>query len=260
VNDIALAGRQGLYNLQGYMRNPRTLIFAAAMPVGFLILFNSVFGKAGATTMLFGGPVPITSFYAAGIAAYAVAFNSFSALLIGLVTEREAGRLKRYRGTPMPPSAFFAGQLLYSMVISSVLVVALLVIAILGYGVHIRAAALPALIVDVILGVFSLSAVAIAVSAWVTTTDMASSVGPFAVVALGFVSGAFLPLDLLPDVLRQVAQFFPLAPLTQGVEEVLVASSGSAFRLDSLLVSAAWGLVALFVALRTFNWMPTHAR
>lgn len=256
MSDAALAVRLGGYNLRGYLRSPRTLVFAVAMPVGFLVLFNSVFGHQFGTTRIDGRAVPLTAFYTAGLTAYAVALNSFSAQLIGLVTDREGGRLKRFRGTPLPPWVFFAGQLLFSLAVTALIVVGLVLIAALGYGVHVRAGALPALALYVVLGVGCLATVAIALTRWVTTTDMASSVGPFAIVALAFVSGVFLPVALLPHALYQVAEFFPLAPLARGIQAVLTPGAGAAVRPDAVLTLLLWWAAATVVAVRRFAWTP----
>lgn len=260
MSDLALVGRQGAFNIQGYLRSSRTVVFGLAMPVGFLLLFNSVFGKNHATTDLFGHRVPLTAFYSAGIAAYSVALNAFSGLLIGLVTDREGGRLKRYRGTPMPPWVFFGGQLIYAAAIAAGIVAVLTVISIVGYGVHIRPETLPAFVAYVALGVFSFSMVAIGLSGFVTTTEMASSVGPFSIVILGFISGVFLPVQLLPSWLHHVAQYFPLAPLAQGLQAVFTDQTGAAWRSGSLIVLAIWGTAGLAVARRTFRWPPIGNR
>ena len=261
MNDVALAGRQGAFALKNVQRDPRALIFTVLMPIGFLLLFNSVFGKDHATTELFGRRVPLTAFYSGGIAAYSLALTAFSTVLIRLVTDREAGRLKRYRGTPMPPWTFFAGQFVTTLVAGVLMVGLITGISISAYGVRIAPAAWPMFALYVVLGVFCLTTLAIALAGLVSSTDMASAVGPFVVVILGFVSGVFLPLALLPSWIHAISRFFPLAPLAQGFQAVFTSGSGrSAWRPETVEVLVVWGLVSLVVALRTFEWSPIGAR
>jgi ABC-2 type transport system permease protein len=256
VSDAALVVRQGLFTLRAYVRNSSALVFAVAMPVGFLVLFCSVFGKGGATTHLFGHQVPLDAAYAGGMVAYAVAINSFSGLLIVLVTNREAGRLKRYRGTPMPPWTFIGGQVLYTLVVATAMTAGMTALAVGAFHVHLRAQAVPAMVLYLVVGVGALSTVSAAVSAWVRTPELASSVGPFAVVILGFVSGAFLPTALLPHALVVVARVFPLQPMVEGMQAVFTDRSGWALRGTPLLVLGVWFAVALVVAARRFAWTP----
>ncbi len=216
MSDAGLAIRQGIYNLQRVVRSSRTLVFTVAMPVMLLLLFNSVFGKSGATTSFFGHDVKLASYYTAGIAAYAVMLTAFSSMVIEIVNGREAGRLKRYRGTPMPPWVFFAGLILYVLVMSIGMVVVLTAVGRIGYGVTIRTEALPALVCYVVLGVFTFTSMAMAISRVVTTPEMASSVGPFSVVGLGFISGVFITADTLPTWLQDLGRALPAGPPRPG--------------------------------------------
>ena len=260
MSDVGLALRQGLFNLQRFFRNPRTLVFTVAMPVVLLVLFNSIFGNGSATTTApAGGDVKLVSYYTAGIAAYAVMLTGFSGLLIDLVASREAGRLKRFRGTPMPPWVFFAGLIIYVLLVSVVMVAVLVLVGRFGYDVPVRAEAIPALFGYVVLGVFTFSSLAIALSRVIATSDLASSVGPFSVVGLGFISGVFITAASLPSWLQDVGRIFPLAPLAEGMQDVFTRSSGSGLRVESVAVLLVWGAVSLLVAVRAFSWQPVAA-
>jgi len=260
MSDVALAGRRAAYTLRGWMRTPPVIIFSILMPVGLLVFFDSLFGNKFQPVRMFGELVHYPTYYGAGIAAYSVALIAFSGLLIDTVTEREGGRLKRYRSTPMPPWVFFGGEILSSGVLSALIVAAIASISILAYNVHLRAAALPALAVYVVLGVFSLSALAIAVSGWISTTTLAGTVGPFSVLVLAMISGNWFPPNLLPSAASQLARFLPMGPLTHGLQVVFISRTGYAFRPESILVLTAWGLVGLIVATRTFKWVPESNR
>jgi ABC-2 type transport system permease protein len=259
MSDVGLAFAQGKYNLQKFLRNPRTMIFNVAMPVGLLLLFASVFGDKYSTTSFDGQKVNLDAYYTAGIAAYSVMLTAFSGLLIEIVGAREAGRLKRFRGTPMPPWVFFAAQALYIVVVALVMVGVLTAVGVFGFDVKLRAEAIPALIFYVVLGVFTFTTLAIALSRWIASPDLASSVGPFSVVGLGFISGVFITVEQLPAFLEDLGRCFPLAPLASGMQEVFTKTSGSGFRAESVAVLLAWGVVSLFVAVRSFSWQPEGA-
>jgi ABC-2 type transport system permease protein len=184
----------------------------------------------------------------------------FSSLMISVVTERESGLLKRYRGTPMPSWVFLAAQILQTMVTIVVLVAALLAIGIVAFGVTLDAAGALAFAVYTIVGAATMCALGLAVSRAATTVDVASSIGPFGTVILAFVSGVFIPVKELPDWLVQLGRVFPLAHLAEGLQRALTpAASGKGIDGGNLAVLALWGVVALVAAVRRFRWEPIAA-
>ncbi len=76
-------------------------------------------------------------------------------LATNLPAEREAGQLKRVRGTPLPPAAFVAGRVGNSLVISVIMVALVSVIGDLLYGVTIPTHTMPAMLVTLAVGAFS---------------------------------------------------------------------------------------------------------
>ena len=52
-----------------------------------------------------------TQYFAAGMIAAGIMLTSFQSLAIGIAIERDDGTLKRLRGTPMPPVAYFLGKI-----------------------------------------------------------------------------------------------------------------------------------------------------
>jgi ABC-2 type transport system permease protein len=254
VSDVGLLGRQSRFVLRGYMRRPQSLAFGIAMPVVLLVLFNAVF--ANGTTRLGGAQVDLAGYYTAGIVAYSIALSCFSSLLISIVTNREAGRLKRYRGTPMPPWVFLTAQIVQCVLVAILMTTVVTLIGIVAYDVSIRAVALVAVAVYVVAGSFVGCTLGFALSRVIPSTDAASSIGPFSVVILGFISGVFIPVATLPSWLAEIGKIFPLAPLATGLQHAFASRSGLGLEAEPLAVLTAWGLVALVVAVRTFRWEP----
>lgn len=257
MNQGALLLRQTGYLLVGFRRNPRAMLFSVAMPIVLLVLFASVFSGAEHTSVVAGLTVPIDSYFTAGIAAYSIMLLGFSSLMIAIVTAREGGLLKRYRGTPMPSWVFLGSQILQTMVTIVLMVAVLLVIGIVAYGVTIESAGVLALVVYVLLGSATMCALGLAASRFATTTDAASAIGPFGTVILGFVSGVFIPVHELPDWLVQIGRVFPLAHLAEGLQRALAPGvSGSGIDGTNIAVLALWGLAAIAIAVRGFAWEP----
>ncbi len=91
--------------------------------------------------------------------------------------------------------------------------------------------------------------------------DAASTVAPFTVVLLAFISGVWIPVDQLPHWLESIAKIFPLYHLALGLQTSLAPdASGSGLNAGNLAVLAAWAAGGAWVAIRRFRWEPLAAR
>jgi len=259
MSDLALGLRQTGFVLLGRRRDRRAMLFTIVMPIVLLVLFNSIFGTNTTTTRVGSSRLPLHAYFTAGIIAYAIMLNSFSSLLIGITTDREAGRLKRYRGTPLPAGVFLGAEILANIAVAAIMVVVLLVIGRLAYDIRIPSGGYAELAVYVVLGTAAMASVGIALTRVTPTADAASAIGPFATVILGFISGTFVPVNQLPSWLEQVGRFFPLAPLAQGLQQSLLPH-GSGLDGGNVLALALWGTAGIVVAVRSFQWEPQAAR
>jgi ABC-2 type transport system permease protein len=260
VSDVALMVQQAAFGIRGGFRNVRAVVFTIVFPIVLLVMFNSVFSGKNGTTKFEGARIDFASYFTPGIVAYSIMLTGFSGLLIALTTDRERGLLKRYRGTPMPPWVFLGGQILQSVAMVLIMAVGLIAIGAIAYDVHVRSEAFGALALYLVLGTATMCSLGIALTRVTTTADAASAVGPFLTVILGFVSGVFISTDNLPAWLEDLGRVFPLAHLAEGLQRCFSpASTGSALDGANVAVLAAWGVVGLAVAIRTFRWDPQGA-
>ena len=259
--DVRLALTQARYALLTAFRNPRTVVFQMAFPVILLILFNSIFTKGSDETVTFaGGTITASAYFTAGLAAYATALSTFTNLAIGLTMQRETGQLKRLRGTPMPSWTFVAGQVLRSAATALVVVVVLFAIGVIAFGVDLSAERVVGLVVYVALGTAVFAALGIAVTVVTTTVDSASTIRPFTIVMLSFVSGVFISVDTLPNWLESVGKVFPLYHLAEGLQTCLVSGAGgTGLDAGNVAALALWGLAGVAIAVRRFRWEPQAA-
>jgi ABC-2 type transport system permease protein len=262
VKDRGLVLVQARQAIVVALRTPRTVVLTIGFPLIFLVLFNSILtGGSETTTLPDGVRIDTAAYFTAGIITYAVALSTYTTLAVTLTTQRENGQLKRYRGTPMPPWTFIAAQILRSTAQALVMTALLLALGVIAYGVHIPTSTLPAFVVYVVLGTASLCSLGIALSAFTPTADAASTVAPFTVVMLSFISGVWIPIDQLPSALETIGGFFPLYHLALGLQTTLASGTrGSGFDADNLGALAIWALVGIRIATRRFRWEPQAAR
>lgn len=258
MRDLRIVFRQTHYALLASIRNSRAVVFGIVFPVVLLVMFNSIFSSGNDATVRFHHvSVSTRAYFTAGLAAYAIVLQSFSNLAITVTTQRESGQLKRLRGTPMRPWTFVAAHMLRAIVFAIAMVIALLLIGALAFSVDLSGAALLGVAVYVVLGTAAMATLGMAITAFTPTVDAVSSLGPFVAVILSFVSGVFIPVGTLPELLSYIGKVFPLAPLADGMQRALTgAGSRTGLNVHDLALLVVWGAVGLVVASRRFRWVP----
>jgi ABC-2 type transport system permease protein len=177
-------------------------------------------------------------------------------LAMSLVIAREDGRLKRGRGTPMPPWVFIAGRVGNSIVTAVVMLVLLAVIGGLVYSVHFPWGRIPEILLVLAIGAASFSTLGIALTAAIPTQDAAAPIVNFILLPLYFLSGVFIPDDQLPSGIIHFADIFPIRHFFLAFFDAYVPGGAHAVDWGNLLVVAIWGLGGLLLAMRYFRWTP----
>ncbi len=253
MTSVVLLGSQIGYGLRGFRRNSRALLFTVVMPVILLVLFNSIFSG---TTEFNGAHVQMVNYYTPGIIAYSIMLSGYSGLLVSVVTARERGILKRFRGTPMPTWVYLGSLVGQQMVVIGGTVALLVGIAVAFYHLHLHPGLVVGLVVYTLVGTATMCSIGLALTTVATTADSASAIGPFSTVALGFISGVFIPVAIMPAWLVDVGKVFPLAHLANGLQRGFTEPRSTGINAADLAVLAVWGVAAAAVALRTFRWDP----
>jgi ABC-2 type transport system permease protein len=254
MGNLGLVLAQTRYSLLSTSRNPRAVIFTIAFPVILLVLFNEIFiGSGNDTTKVAGHTVDASSYFTAGLIAYAVSLLCFTQPLVMLTAQRERGQLKRLRGTPVPSWTFITSQVLRSVVLATVVGSLMLILGVVFWDVNLSAAAVARFVLFLLLGTGALCALGVAMTAFTTTEDTASSIGPFTVVMLSFISGVWIPIDTLPSWLQEVGRIFPLYHVAQGMQ---LSVAGVGINADDVAALLVWAVVGIVLASRDFKWEP----
>lgn len=230
-----------------FWRNREAAFFSFLFPILLLVLIGSVYGDEA----IEGVSAP--TFLLVGLIGYGVAANAFAALAITLVVRREAGLLKRVRGTPLGP-----GTYLTAVIGSTVVVIALQVIAQLILGIYVLDADWPdrpaQLVVAVALGAAAFAALGIAITTVVRTAEGSSAVVNAIYLPMAFISGVFFSTEEMPAFLQAISEVLPLTYFLDLIRASFVP--GESFAASALAVVGVWGVAGLAVALRGFRWEP----
>ncbi|KQR17002.1 ABC transporter permease [Cellulomonas sp. Leaf334] len=255
------AARTG-YEVRTFFRERDAVVFIFAYPIIMLAIFATVFGQDGATV---GPPpgIPFAQYFLPGMLATGIMLSSFQHLAISIAVERDEGGLKRLRGTPLPPSAFFLGKIGEVLVTSVVQTALLLTAAALMFGVALptTATAWATFAWVFVLGTATGTLCGVAFSSVPRSGRSASAVVTPIVLVLQFISGVFFVFNDLPTWMQQVASVFPLKWMAQGMRSVFLPPSAESWEVSgswqhgaTAVVLLVWAVAALVVGVRTFRW------
>ena len=253
MTGAALAWHQFRFDQRVFWRHPASVFFTVLFPLLFLVLFNGLFGNDTIDAL----GLPVSTYYVPGIITLAVVSATTQSLAINLTEDREEGRLKRLRATPLAPWAFVAGRVGNSFVISVLMVVIVSLIGWAAYGVPLPDKTIPAILVTLLVGAAAFSCIGFALTAAIPNSDAGPPITNVVLLPFYFISGVFVPETEIPEGALDVANLFPIRHF---FEAFLAGydpnTTGAGFEWGNLAVVAAWGAVALLLALRFFRWAP----
>jgi ABC-2 type transport system permease protein len=232
-----------------FWRSREAAIFVFLFPPLLFVLLASVFGEGTENGR------PIEDYLVAGLIGYAVANTALGGLAITLVIRREYGMLKRLRSTPLPSSLYLA-----SVLASSLLLVALQAVAVVGLGVLLFGADMPAeapsFLLSLLLGAVSFAGLGLAAASLIRSSEAVAAVVNVIILPMSFLSGAFGETENLPRVLELLADVLPLKYLIELVLATYVDGDGFWEHPTAIAVLLAWGAAGYAVAHARFGWEP----
>jgi ABC-2 type transport system permease protein len=252
----SLVLHQFRYDQKVFWRNPASVFFTVIFPVIVFLILAVVFN--GETVHVRGG-VDATAYYVPAIMTLSIISATMQSLAMTLVIAREDGRLKRARGTPMPPWVFIAGRIGNSIVVALMMLILLATIGAVLYGVDIPWDRLPAILLTLVIGAASFCCLGIALTAAIPSQDAAAPIVNALLLPLYFLSGVFIPEDQLPSGVIQFADLFPIRHFFVAFLDAYFPTGGSAVSWDNLAIVALWGVGGMLLAIRYFGWTPRAA-
>jgi ABC-2 type transport system permease protein len=256
VSDVALTARQVRYTNRAFWRNPQAAFFTFVFPLMFLVIFASLLGSG--TVTINGLEFDQSTYYVAGMSAFAIITACYTNLAISVTFQRDAGILKRTRGTPLPGYDYLAARVVHAVLISILLVVICSAFGALFYGASIPSGVhLAESIAVVLVGAASFAALGLAITAMIPNADAAPPIVNATILTLLFISGVFIPIgDNVPQWVNVVGKIFPVRHLVEAYLGAYYGQPFFTFSWRDVLIVALWGIAGLVFAARRFSWEP----
>ena len=249
--DLGLVFWQIRYEQRSYWRNRGRGIFTFVFPLMFLVIFASI--NKGARLHSLGG-LPYDDFFVPGILAYGIIGTTYVNMAIGTAILRDQGILKRMQGTPLPRWAYVAARIGSTVLIVGAITIVTLLLGVIAYGVNIRAGTLPGLIVTLVLGTAAFTTLGIGITRFISNAEVAPVIVNLTVLPLTFISSVWFPPTGLPKAINDIAKFFPIRPLADGLQYAFNPhTTGAGFNGTDIRALAIWTAVGVFLMLRSLR-------
>lgn len=225
------------------LRRGEGVLITMVVPVVLLVFFAAIGLKPN------GYERPI-DFLLPGMLALAVMSTGLVSLSIRTAYERSYGVLKRLGSTPLSRSTLLGAKVIGVVAIELVEIVLLVAIALAAYGWR-PTGAFAAALLALVLGTVVFSGIGLMMAgALRAETTLAGANALYLLFLL--LGGIVWPVDKLPGPLAIVGRLLPSAAFADALRSTL--SSTPSLPWVSLAILAGWGVLALVIASRTFQW------
>ena len=266
MSAAGLTFRQIRFTNKSFWRNPASAFFTFAFPLMFLVIFTALLGSGDAK--INGVFINQATYYVVAMASFGVITATYTNIAISVTFQREAGILKRTRGTPLPGWAYLSARVSHALFVSFILVIITMAFGVAFYSAHVPSGiGLIEFLVTLVVGGLTFCALALALTSIIPNADASPAIVNATIFPLLFLSGIFIPiLDSSPEWIKVIGRIFPVKHFTDAMRAGFLSDvtartplgtvTAFPFHWSDVGVVALWGVVGLVLATRFFSWEP----
>lgn len=221
-----------------YLRSPGFMLPMLAFSAVFYTMFGIVLNRGNADAQ---------SYLLASYATFGVMGPGLFGFGVSLGMERDNGLLTLKRALPMPPLAYLLGKMVMAMLMAGIVMALLLALGVFAAHVPLSAAQVLAMLATGVFGVLPFCALGLLLGTLVKGQGAPGFVN-LVYLPMAFLSGLWLPVPMLPKVLRQLAPLWPSFHLNALMQSAAGTRGGDV--MPHLLALAGFVVVFLLPAAR----------
>ena len=238
-----------LMEFKVFLRNPTGAFFTIIFPLMLILVFGSIYGNGANPD--FGG-YGIVDVYVPSFTGMIVAISALTVLNTDVATAREKGILRRLKATPLRPLTILTAKVAMVFSITSIAMVLMVVAAQFAFGLRFNGNPIE-VIAAFILSSFSFFAFGLVIASVMPNVRAAESFGFILLFLMLFLSGVFVPFEIVPDAVQQVAKIFPMTHVTSLMRGLWVGQS-IADHLTEIAVLAGILVAGFLISAKIFRW------
>jgi len=187
-------------DLKLFFGNKQDMLLTFALPIIFITLFASVFGKMNNSQE--GNLVSLVH-SVAGTAVMMLLF-SVAGMGGGLLDEKQEGILKKLLCSPVPPDYILFGKLVFANIISIIQLIIMFVYAWLIFGLDVMHH-LPSLILMIFSIAFACSGFGVVLASFAKTRQQVQGFSTIIVLVMSGIGGSMIPIFAMPEMMQKIA-------------------------------------------------------
>ena len=238
-----------LVNLKLYLREPISTFFTLAFPPLLVVLFGAMYGN---------DPSPMFG----GYGSMDVSMPAYTAMILGTVGflgvpitisgYRESGVLRRFQATPMRPLTYILADIVANLVTTLLGMMGLVIIGWLLYRVQFEGQVMAVILAVVFCGLAMFS-IGYLIAGLAPGARTAQVVGMVIFYPMMFLSGASIPLEIMPETIQRIADFLPLTYVVRLLRGLWFGDAWGEHLLETAVLAGVL-LVCTALAARLFRW------
>ena len=238
-----------LVNLKLYLREPIATFFTLAFPPLLVVLFGAMYGN---------DPLPMFG----GYGSMDVSMPGYTAMILGTVGflgvpitisgYRESGVLRRFQATPMRPLTYILADIVANLVTTLLGMMGLVIIGWLLYRVQFEGQVMAVILAVVFCGLAMFS-IGYLIAGLAPGARTAQVIGMVIFYPMMFLSGASIPLEVMPETIQRIANFLPLTYVVRLLRGLWFGDAWGEHLLETAVLAGVL-LVCTALAARFFRW------
>ncbi len=232
-----------------YLREPVAVFFTLAFAPMMVILFGAIYGNAPMKQLGGRGSMDVTM---PGYTAMVLGTVGFLGVPIVISGYRESGVLRRFRATPLRPIVYIAADVASNLVMTLLGMVGLVAMGWLLYRVHFEGS-VPAVIAAVAYSGLAMFAIGYLIGSLAPGPRTAQVIGMVIFYPMMFLSGAAIPLEVMPGMIRQVSDWLPLTYVVKLLKGLWFGDAWGSHLMETAVLAGVLILCAGLSA-RFFRW------
>jgi len=233
---------------KNWLRSKFGVFFSFLFPVVLLLMFMALFGEGGPVEDMEHAPI---DHYLPGLIATFVMVNGVLGVTINITEYKRNGTLKRLIASPLRKRDWVLANVAQQTLLAVVMTVVMILIAIILFDAQVHNAFYS--LGFIFVGAIAFCTVGMVLGGLLKDSEAASGVGNAIAFPMMFLSGAFVPFEMMPDYLQVVARFLPLYYFYTGLQEVMVLENPSG-AVTGFLVIGIFAIFFLVLAVTTIKW------
>jgi ABC-2 type transport system permease protein len=228
-----------------FLREPLGAFGTIGMPVLLFLVLGRTLGRVVAATSFLRIGLPV-------LTSVLIALGAVQSLVTIISIYREGGILKRLRATPLRPYTILTAHVVVKLLLT-VLTLGAMMLA--GKRYYAGGASVPVFgfTIALLISTWSILSIGFVIASFVPTARFAQLISAVILYPMIAVSGLFVPVYMLPPVLRALARMLPLTYAVSLLQGIWKGDAWSAHLADIAALVVSF-VVCTALSARVFRW------